>query len=411
MTKTKPRFTYHVIPALTALVCAYVLIYGLTGQGVFSHSQYDSYTLQAYAWRMGRLSLPETIPPYSVFPKGVSSADISHLEIALYNGQRFISFPPFPSVVMLLLYPIFGLNTPDNLVNTLFGIGTFILVYRYLMKREYGGFYAALFALLMTLGSNLLFISATGWVWFTAQTQSFFFSVLSVYLMQSEKKAAWALSFLSLGFAVGCRPFQLVYAPLLLYELYQKQEKTGLFRTLLKCVPYTLPLIITGLYFGVYNYLRFDHFFEFGHNYLPEFAADPQFSLSYVPGNIMEILKLPGSQYEGFWPQFNGTLFFLINPVFILAAVCMIRKMNVRRWIWFACFIVHFLALLCHKTMGGWHFGCRSVLDLMPFMLLVFGEERVYRTNRITGYTVLPAALLVIGAAINLWGSIWFYTP
>ncbi len=395
MGKDAKRYTYHVIPALTALICAYVLIYALAGQGIFSHSNYDSYTRQALAWWSGKAYLPE---------------NVSWLELAFYNGHYYVSFPPFPSVVMALLTPIFGLQTPDNFVNTLFGIGTFLLAYRYLMKREFGGFYAAVFALLLTLGSNLLYLSATGWVWFAAQTQGFFFSVLSLYMMQSDKAHAWALSFLSLGAAMACRPFQVIYAPLLLYLLYHKMDGIGFFRRLLRCAPYVLPLAFVGLCMGAYNYARFGGFFEFGHNYLPEFARDAQFSLSYVSGNLKEIMKFPGSGNEGFWPKFNGTLFFLVNPAYILALVCLIRKMNTKRWIWLGCFAIHLFVTLCHRTMGGWQFGCRYLADMLPFMLVVFADERVYRTERITGYAGLPAALLIAGAAINVWGAVWFYT-
>ena len=395
MVKDRQRFTYHIIPALAALVCAYIVLYGVMGQGVLSHGTYDSYTRQAVAWWQGQPYLPE---------------NVSWLELALYNGQYYVSFPPFPSVVMALLTPIFGMNTPDNLVNTLFGIGTFLLIYRYLMRREYGGFYASLFALLMTLGSNLLYLSATGWVWFSAQTEGFFFSVLALYLLLSEKKYAWALSFLSLGIAMACRPFQVIYAPVLLYILYHKMENVGFFGKLLRCVPYMLPLLFVGLGMGAYNYARFGSVFEFGHNYLPEFAYDPQFSFSYVPGNIAEIMKLPGADIEGFWPKFNGTLFFLVNPVYILLFVCLVRKMNKKRIIWLACLMAHLLITLCHKTMGGWQFGCRYLVDMLPFMLMVFEDERVYRTERITGYAGLPAILLAAGAFINVWGAIWYYS-
>jgi hypothetical protein len=395
MNQTKRRFTYHIIPALTALVCAYIVVYYLIGQGPLSHTDFDSYTRQALAWLSGSTHLPE---------------NVSWLELAFFEGHYYVSFPPFPSVVMALLAPFFGGSTPDSLVNTLFGIGTFLLIYRYLMRREYGGFYAAVFALLMTLGSNLFYLSIKGWVWFSAQTQGFFFSVLALYLMQSDKKYAWALSFFSLGIAMACRPFQLLYAPLLLYLLYQKMEDKGFFRKLLRCAPYAAPLIFVGLCMGAYNMIRFRNFFEFGHNYLPEFAADPQFSLSYVPGNIAETFKLPGAQFDGFWPRFNGTLFFLVNPVYVLLAVCLIRRMNKKRWLWLACFAVHVFVTLCHRTMGGWHFGARYLVDMLPFMLVVFEDERVYRTERLSGYAGLPAVLLAAGTVINLWGSIWFYT-
>ena len=99
--------------------------------------------------------------------------NVSWLEIAEYSGRYYVSFPPFPSVVQFLLVPFFGPNTPDNLVNTLFGLGTLLLVYRYLRRRGQGGLVAALIALLMVLGSNLFYLSVTGWVWFSAQTQAF----------------------------------------------------------------------------------------------------------------------------------------------------------------------------------------------------------------------------------------------
>ena len=358
----KERDTYYFFITAAAVLAAYVLLYRALGQGLLSHSIYDSYTRQAEAWWQGSASLAE---------------NISWLEIAVYNGEYYISFPPFPSVVQFLLYPIFGLNTPDNLVNTLFGLGAFILIYRFLTRRNYGGFYAPVLALLMTLGSNLLYLSLTGYVWFSAQTQAFFFSVLCLYLIDSKKKTAWYFSFLCLGVAFACRPFQIVYFPLVLYMLF-KNIDTGkdFWRTLLGCIKYVLPLVFVGLCVAVYNYIRFDNILEFGHNYLPEFENEAQFSLSYIPGNFAEILKLPSFEDSYFWPRFNGTLFFLVNPVYILLAVSLIKnKFGKKQMVYILCLIVHFVLMLSHKTMGGWQFGCRYLVDMIPFMLVVFAED------------------------------------
>ena len=58
---------------------------------------------------------------------------------------------------------------------------------------------------------------------------------------------------------------------------------------------------------------RFDSFFEFGHTYLPEFQQyGVQFSLSYVPQNIMNILRLPSlTENRLDFPRFNGFAFGL----------------------------------------------------------------------------------------------------
>jgi hypothetical protein len=289
----------------------------------------------------------------------------------------------------------------------------------------------------MTVGSNLLFLSVTGWVWYSAQTQSFFFSVIAVYLICSEKKTAWYFSFLSLGIAFACRPFQIIYAPLLLYMLYknlsgdkvymrdpQNETHFGAAKTLARCIKYVLPLIFAGICVAAYNYIRFGDIFEFGHNYLPEFQNMDQFSLKYIPGNFKEILKLPeiiNGSIE--WPQFNGTLFFLVNPVFIALAVSIVRNFGKKQAIYLACFAAHFVLLLTHRTMGGWQFGARYLVDLIPFMLIVFERDRKYKMflpqkkyahpQRLASSAkaaMLPALLAVIGLAINTWGAIWLYS-
>lgn len=210
MNKSKQRYTYHFYLAAAIIIVAYVILYYVMEQGIFSHSDYDSYTRQAAAWWQGRASLPE---------------NISWLEIAQYNGSYFISFPPFPSVVQFMLYPIFGLNTPDNLMNTLVAFATFVLVYRFLMRCDYGGLLAAVFALLMTLGSNLFYLSTTGWVWFSAQTQGFFLSVLCVFLIYSHKKMAWLVLFFFVSGVCDCMPTvsNCVYTVATIYALPKRR--------------------------------------------------------------------------------------------------------------------------------------------------------------------------------------------
>ncbi len=392
MNDKNERITYHFIIAAGLLVCAYIIMYRVLGQGIFSHCDYDSYTRQAAAWWNGKISLPE---------------NISWLELAWYDGHYYVSFPPFPSVIQFLLVPFFGMNTPDNLVNTLFGFLSFVLIYRYMMRRGFDGLYASLVGLLLTLGSNLFYMSLTGWVWFSAQTQGFFFLTLAIFLMDSQKKAAWAFSFFSLGLAFACRPMNVVYAPLLYYLLIQKIKDVSMMRTLVRSIKYVLPLAAVGILAAVYNVIRFDNPFEFGHNYLPEFLYTPQFSLDYVPGNFLEILKLPGG--ERFWPEFNGTLFFLVNPAFILLAVRLFQKrLNTVRVIWLLTFTAHLVMVLSHKTMGGWQFGCRYLVDMLPFALLIIGEDapEVHLGRQL----VLPAALAVLGIAVNVWGAVWYYT-
>ena len=63
---------------------------------LFEHSAHDSYTLQAMRWREGHIALAQ---------------DYDWLELAYYDGGIYVSFPPFPTVPMLLLTFLFPGDT------------------------------------------------------------------------------------------------------------------------------------------------------------------------------------------------------------------------------------------------------------------------------------------------------------
>lgn len=95
------------IPALMLL--GYIFIHMLFGGTLLSYNCWDSYSLQAMSWLSGRLDMGK---------------NYEWLELAVYNGKYYLSFPPLPSVVMLPLVLLFGERTPSNLVSALYGIFT-----------------------------------------------------------------------------------------------------------------------------------------------------------------------------------------------------------------------------------------------------------------------------------------------
>ena len=92
------------IMTVCALLMVYMLIvYGL-GMDLEKHSFYDSYTLQTMAWRNGETFLAD-------------GERYSWLELAIYQGKYYVSFPPFPSVALLPLTWIYGAETPTLAFN------------------------------------------------------------------------------------------------------------------------------------------------------------------------------------------------------------------------------------------------------------------------------------------------------
>ncbi len=373
-----------------AIVLLYFFLYAALQQPWLSHNGWDSYVLQAAAWWHGKIALDH---------------DYSYLELAYFNQNIFVSFPPVPTVPHFFLYPIFGENTPNNLMNTVYAVIAFLLAVR-LLRGIYDWSRHAI-AICAVFGSNALVLSVCGGVWFQAQLLAMLLTLLSFVLLCSEKlrPSRIHLSLLALALAVGCRPLTLVYFPLLALLIVQR---TGL--SLCQVAPrfVWLPAAVGGIY-AIYNYVRFDNPLEFGHTYLPEFqqAVLGQFNWRYIPENFLKSWQLPyWTEKNGLsFPRFNGMLFFLVNPIFVIFVLKLPQWKA--RWtlinvVLLLTLLLHALATFAHKTMGGWQFGNRYFVDFIPVLLLFM------RLNRVKA-NLIDVLLCVFGVAINIYGTLWLF--
>ena len=152
--------------ALYSLIVLIVLLVmgAFTGRFLTTDNPYGSYTIQACAWLEGHLDV---------------NPNFTWLELAEYGGKFYVSFPLFPSYVMLPFAAIFGLDTPDHFINlavTLLGITYALRIYR---RMTGSSRYAARYVLYLYLANGYLFIALQGWVWFLAQTMCFTLSLMA----------------------------------------------------------------------------------------------------------------------------------------------------------------------------------------------------------------------------------------
>lgn len=379
---------------LALMLLVYILLHDLLGGTLFAHEPLDSYTLQALAWREGRLSLGQDYP---------------WLELATYQGDWYVSFPPFPSVVMLPLTYLFGENTPNNLLIILYAMGTAALAYLCLCRRGVKPPAAAFLSLFYVLGSNMCWMSTSGGVWFQAQALNMLLLTgCLLAALDGHRATAYAL----VALAVGCRPFSIcAFLPLFVY-FYQLDRQAGL--TPWGCLKKQLPCLILPACIGGgymwYNYVRFGNPLEFGHNYLPEFleAPDGQFHLSYLLENLRNILLRPvtitaGGRLE--FPYFNGFLFYVANPLYLLLFIQVFRDgrakgMDGLRWALLLAMAAELLLLCVHKTFGGWQFGARYTVDMLPMVLayLLLQKDRPLPFHE--------KAIGLFAIAFNLYGAL-----
>ena len=211
---------YALYPLIVLIV---LLVMGaFTGRFLTTDNPYGSYTIQACAWLEGHLDV---------------NPNFTWLELAEYGGKFYVSFPLFPSYVMLPFAAIFGLDTPDHFINlavTLLGIAYALRIYRRMTGSSRHG---ARYVLYLYLANGYLFIALQGWVWFLAQTMCFTLSLMAADAAQ-RGRSGWALAWWAC--AVGCRPMAALYLPLLVHLLNQSGVRHSWKRQIANLLPAAL---------------------------------------------------------------------------------------------------------------------------------------------------------------------------
>ncbi|MBR6187327.1 MAG: hypothetical protein IKQ41_13845 [Clostridia bacterium] len=369
---SRRRRDYTPFYLIGAMLALWTLMHMLIGGSFYGHSFYNTYTRQAMAWRQGLLHLPEDVP---------------YLELAVYEGEYYVSFPPLPSLVLLPFTFLFGMDTPDNLLVKLYAMGACLFLYRAFVRAGYRPQMAAAFSFLIPFSSSLLPLTLNGAVWYHAQVLGFFLSVAAVCLLTEDRPT---LALLCFALSVACRPFDALYALPLFFVYWSVNQRAGV--SLKDTVRPLLPGIGLGLFvaaaLGIYNYIRFGNVLEFGHNYLPEFSTQGgiQFSIAHVGNHLKTFLwGLPLYQAEdGLKIRTFGYSMLLACPILLLMLIWAVwdgvkRCLTREKAVLLFTFLLHAFFLLWHRTFGGYQLGSRYAVDLIPyacFYLLLSPEKK-----------------------------------
>ena len=380
----------------------FLMLDDILGKSILEGSVYKSYELQVEAWFNGHTYLAH---------------DYSYLELAIYNGHYYVSFPPFPSVFLVPFYIIFSNDIPANLISFFLFSFEFVIIYKLLKEHKTSEINSIPLASSITIGSNLLSLSIDSGVWFFAQLMNNLLCILSINAFVKKKKT---LSYLFLGLAVGCRPFSAIYILMFfIYYIITENDKKLSKRIIDNIVP-LIPTMFIGIAYMIYNYIRFDNIFEFGHNYLPEFinAEYGQFSFHYLFDNLKSLFFNRISFDRRLNISFGMPFSFLIaNPIFIvyyfrsIKNIIKERKINYFRILIFIFTFLNIILICMHRTLGAWQFGARYTCDILPFILLGI----VWKTNRKgeiekTELNLFEIVCIIIGVILNIFGVILMYT-
>lgn len=397
----RQQIEYGLVTVLT-MIGVMIFMAAMLGNGLESNNPYNTYALQADSWRQGRLHLGQDYP---------------WLELAIYEGNYYCSFPPFPSYVLFPFTLFFGSDTPDFCI--MYVVNILLTVYLYKLALKLGtnpgvGMFLSLF---VTVGANTLFIMQEPSVWFFAQLLCFVTAVMAIYYAYTGKGG---LSLFWWACSVGCRPMQLVFLPILLVLLFGHERRLDTENRAVKLIMrrwyWAIPMAVVALSYMILNYLRFGSIFEFGRKYLPEFMREEkgQFHIDYMAANVKSLFNFPELTEEGrlVIEHFGNLNFMLASPIVITAVLGMLFVAIKKDWkllgiggLTTLLVVIYLTITVLHRTMGAWHFGNRYAIDILPYVYMLVGLISAKYPKLVKYYV----PFFILGCMLNVVGTIVVY--
>ena len=352
------------------------------------HPWDDQYTLQAQAWAKGMLDLEPT-------PK--------QIELVKFKGRLYNSFPPTPAIFEFLLNPLFESKTPIAFFLYVASYASFVMAAFFLAKFGVSASAALFLSFAVIFCGNALYPMAHGGVWYQAQIYALFLGVLSFFLAAYGGRF-WGSCFLSLGLAVGCRPFYLFYFPLLILVLHKYRGKN--FKSLaLQSLCWGMPVMIV---LALHNYVRFGIVWEFGHNFLPNMGRQKDlFALRYFVRNIYYVFfavpEVDTTAKTFLLANPMGNAFWFCNPLFAWILIRTVFGKYKHKSYLLLVLATLWFPLLAHESNGWIQFGYRYAIDLFLWSLVI-----VALNSKALIFSLRSLLFVsIFSAGVNLWGAHW----
>ncbi len=414
--RLSPNRTHKI--ALAIYIAVTLLFYLSTPKERLSaHTPYNHFALLAECWSQGRLDLGGPPPAYT-----------GNNDFAVFHGRYYISFPPFPAVLLLpaVLLHKGAQHVRDGLVFLgLSGIAPAVLFLALEKLRERGENLRSeasniALSLLFALGSVYWFSSVQGTVWFAAHVVGAALAALYIYTSIGAHSPVLAGLFLGLGFATRT-PLGFAF-PFFLYQALRahqrgplpegagllsiiKNTRADIFEKSL--LPFAVaPSLLLSLLLW-HNAARFGNPFEFGHGLL-DIAWRGRIdkwglaSYHYLGRNLAVMLtSLPFTRTPGAPFQINahGLALWITTPIFAWA-IWPKQSGALFKALALSAFFVALPSLLYQNS--GWiQFGYRFSNDyaLFLFVMIALGARR---------FNVSFWLLAACAIAVNAFGAITF---
>jgi len=404
---------------------AFLVLASFSSQRFLRQSEAPHFVYQAKAWLDGRMDLdPRSLPNLEDWAcvREVNGRKVRCEGQVLATDRWYVSFPAFPSAVMLPFVAVNGYQLNDTSL-TVFAAALALAAFFSLLRRlsdsgESGRqeWENVVLALLLGFGTVFFYCAIRGEVWFTAEVMGV--ALTCWYLGHSVGARRPVLAGLFYSMAVLTR------TPLLFTGIFfvmeaacpgpdrmaqlraLRQQWRGPLRKVALFAAGAAPLALIA---AVMNVVRFGSPGEFGHRFLYNNRVNVDidrfglFSLEYLPRNLeAAFTKFPTVQLSPFRLIYDphGMSLLLTLPVLLLVLV----PKEKRRLQWPLWVAVALCALpgLAYQNTGYMQFGFRFSLDWTPYVIILLA---------LSGWSLKDlwtSLLMTLGFLVNFWGAVAF---
>ena len=385
------------------------------------HTRYNHFAHLAAAWLDGRLELADGPPPYA-----------QNNDFARFGGKWYVTFPPFPAVILLPFVALAGgepeLVRDGQVFLWLAGLGPALLLVALERLRAAGHSLRTplenvVLALLFAFATVFFFTALQGTVWFAAHVVGVVLA--AAYLVFAIDARFPLLAGLAIGLGWLTRAPLIFAVPLFVLEalrvcgafsLRSGAERHGWrawweglqARRLLRLgVVFVLPIAACLLLSFVHNQLRFGEPFDTGYQHLTvawqaRMKKWGLFHYHYLGRNLAVVLSsVPWTGKGDAWFRINahGLALWFTTPLYFW--LLWPKRRPAPHWALWATVAVVATPALFYQNTGWAQFGYRFSNDYAVFLfaLLALGQRRL-------GGAFALAALFAV--AVNAFGAVSF---
>ena len=363
-------------------------------------SMYNNYVLLADAFVHGRIFIDSAWPG-------------PRIDAVLFDGHRYVVNDPVPALLLIPLVALVHERANETvLACLLFGVaaGAAWALLERLGVRTRDALWLLAF---LVAGTDLLWCSMLGDVWFCAQTSAVAFLLLAMCEL-AGKGRGWLVA-LWIALALGSRFTVVMALPVVAWWVWrgfldQREDDSApsppRVRSLAAFVAALVPFFVLWI---AYNEARWHVPWDAGHSIF--YRQDPflggptggPFSLDNLGGEPYSFFVLPpewNAKAHALVPPTEGTALWFTSPALLLALLARSPRRLVLT-LWIATMLVAGPSLLYYAN-GGAQFGMRHALDFEPFLFVLMALAAR------GGLALVWQALIGWSVAAGSWG-IWYW--